>query len=120
MAQPIKIADLLSTIKNGDLGQIRQMAYDIEQVGLEPIRVVADISGGAVLSVSADAQVDVLFISNDPLDVVNFVETGTPALVPLSEDMADPHAHWRWGTNGGSAKVEPDVCDHYFLQLDGI
>lgn len=82
-----------------------------------PTRLVIDVSGGAVHSVDADGPVDVLFISNEGDDIAEFED---PCLVPPSEDMGDPHAWWRWGSNGGRAVVDQGVCDHYFLQLEGV
>lgn len=82
----------------------------------KPTRLVINVTGGAIHAVTADGPVDVLFISNEGDDVHNFDE---PCLVPVSQDMADPHAYWRWGTEGGSAEVSPEVIDHFFEQLEG-
>lgn len=79
-----------------------------------PPRLVIDISGGAVKSVTADTEVDVLFITNHPVEVREFINgPGNGAcLVPPSEDMADPHAYQRW-----RSQEDPDLCEHYFEQL---
>lgn len=86
-------------------------------------RLVIDISGGAVKRVTGDGPFDVLFISKHPVDVREFLNdpSNGACLVPPSEKMHHPRAWWRWTSSAedpGRAEVKPELCDHYFNQLE--
>ena len=77
-----------------------------------PIKVVADISGGALYGVYAEVPVRVLFISDDADDVSAMEEN-------LGEDglhrdpNGKPIASWYLASNGGA---DAEVVQHYFEQ----
>lgn len=76
---------------------------------LAPVRIVADISGGAIHGVESDRPANILFISNDSDDVFGF-DGG--CLVPPSENMEDPHAWWM-----REAELDGFIVDHYHNQV---
>lgn len=76
---------------------------------LAPVRIVADISGGAIHGVESDRPAQILFISNDSDDVQDFDEA---CLVPPSENMDDPHAWWM-----REAELDGFIVDHYHNQV---
>ena len=77
-----------------------------------PIRVVADISGGALYGVYAEVPVRVLFISDDADDISSQQEE-------LSDDemLRDPNgnliASWCLASDGGT---DAEMVQHYFEQ----
>jgi hypothetical protein len=76
---------------------------------LAPVRIVADISGGALHGVESDRPAQILFVSNDSDDVQDF---DAPCLVPPSENMEDPHAWWM-----REAELDGFIVDHYHNQV---
>jgi len=78
---------------------------------LTPVRIVADISGGALHGTYADRPAVVLYKSDDPDDVMDFEAThGEHSLL---KSMGDGHvAHWV-----KEAELFSDIVDHYHEQV---
>lgn len=76
---------------------------------LAPVRIVVDITGGAIHGVESDRPAQILFVSNDSDDVQDF---DAPCLVPPSENMEDPHAWWM-----REAELDGFIVDHYHNQV---
>ena len=78
---------------------------------LAPVRIVADISGGAIHGTYADRPAVVLYKSDDPDDVMDFEAThGEHSLL---KSMGDGHvAHWV-----KEAELFSDIVDHYHNQV---
>lgn len=98
------------------LGNGNRLSTHLEGQSLvPPTRILIDFHGGAIHDVKADHPAEVLFISNHSDDVAEFIEDPKPALVPVSEDMADPHAWWHH-----TADISREDVGHYFDQLKDI
>lgn len=96
------------------VGSITGEAYrrGVEAGRRTPVKVVADISGGALYGVYAEVPVRVLFISDDADDVSAMEEN-------LGEDglhrdpNGKPIASWYLASNGGA---DAEMVQHYFEQ----
>lgn len=90
----------------------RGVEAGLAQVRRTPIKVVADVSGGALYGVYAEVPVRVLFISDDADDVSALEES-------LGEDglHRDPNgnliASWCLASDGGT---DAEMVQHYFEQ----
>ncbi|MBU0801639.1 MAG: hypothetical protein KKA05_11655 [Alphaproteobacteria bacterium] len=95
-----------SEVLSAAAGELEQMYAGAT---LAPVRIVVDISGGAIHGVESDRPASILFISNDSDDVHGFDEG---CLVPTSENMEDPHAWWL-----REAELDGHIVDHYHNQV---
>lgn len=84
----------------------------------DPVKVVADISGGALHGLWASDPVDVLFVSSDSDDVAAHLEGDEPCLVNYGQNMDEPEA-WNLLSSDGS-KSDSDVAKHYHDQISNI
>lgn len=87
------------------------MSNPIETIP-KPIRIVVDISGGALHDVSSDAPVEVLFISWDGDDVASAQEGGDDN---ICTDMSGDPVAW-WLLKGEGTEEEREVVEHYHAQ----
>lgn len=90
--------------------RIEQMCAGLNAL-LAPVRIVADISGGAIHGTYADRPAVVLYKSDDPDDVMDFEAThGEHSLL---KSMGDGHvAHWV-----KEAELFSDIVDHHHNQV---
>lgn len=90
--------------------RIEQMCAGLNAL-LAPVRIVADISGGAIHGTYADRPAVVLYKSDDPDDVMDFEAThGEHSLL---KSMGDGHvAQWV-----KEAELFSDIVDHYHGQV---
>lgn len=96
--------------EGGNQEGIEQMCAGLNAL-LAPVRIVADISGGAIHGTYADRPAVVLYKSDDPDDIMDFEAcSGGDSLL---KSMGDGHvAHWV-----KEAELFSDIVDHYHNQV---
>lgn len=89
--------------------RIEQMCAGLNAL-LAPVRIVADISGGALHGTYADRPAVVIYKSDDPDEVMDFADA--PGAELLKDMGGKPVAHWEH-----EAELFSDIVDHYHNQV---
>lgn len=96
------------TLSEGGSQYIEQLCAALNAL-LEPVHIVADVSNGILNGTWSDRPARVLYISDDPDDVLDFDDY---CLVPADENMNRPNAWWLH-----DAELDGGIIDHFHNQM---